>query len=201
NLGKVAPARLAGAQQLLANAASPDPAAGATLFDFLTQRLTASWTNLNCQGLTGQGPPAVGTNTVAAAAPPDVPAADAPATTDPTTTDPTTTDPTTTTPTTTDPAATDPAATDPTITNPTTTDPATGTTPDVGAPAAGAAPLVGEADPPVDAVAPVVNGPTPSGVPGPVPTPQCRLRTAHDLVTGTARTRQNARTPACAGPG
>ncbi|WP_445186931.1 hypothetical protein ACTXG6_06930 [Pseudonocardia sp. Cha107L01] len=202
NLGKVAPARLAGAQQFLANATSPDPAAGATLFDFLTQRLTASWTNLNCQGLTGQGPPAVGTNTAAAVAvaPSDTPAANAPATTGPTTTDPTTADPTTTTPTTTDPAATDPAA-DPTITNPTTTDPATGTTPDAGAPATGPAPLVGEANPPVDAVAPVVNGPTPSGVPGPVPTPQCRPRTAHDPVTGTARTRQNARTPACAGPG
>ncbi|MDT7559888.1 MAG: hypothetical protein QOI68_4358, partial [Pseudonocardiales bacterium] len=151
NLGKVAPARLAQARQLLANATSPDPAAGATLFDFLTQRLTASWTNLNCQGLTGQGPPAVGTNTAAAVAvaPSDTPAADAPATTGPTTTDPTTTDPTTTTP--------------------TTTDPATGTTPDAGAPATGPAPLVGEADPPVDAVTPVVNGPTPSGVPVPAP--------------------------------
>jgi hypothetical protein len=211
NLGKVAPARLAGAQQLLANATSPDPAAGATLFDFLTQRLTASWTNLNCQGLTGQGPPAVGTNTAAATTPSDTPAADAPATTDPTTTDPTTTDPTTTDPTTTNPAITDPATAAPTTTDPaatvpaaadpTTTGPAAGTTPDAGAPATGPAPLTDGTESPDNGVAPVVNGPTPSGVPGPVPTPQCRLRTAHDLVTGTARTRQNARTPACAGPG
>jgi len=57
NLGKIASTRLALDQQLLTNATSPDPAAGATLFDFLTQRLTASWTNLNCQGLIGQGPP------------------------------------------------------------------------------------------------------------------------------------------------
>jgi len=134
NLGKVAPARLAQAQQFLANAPSPDPAAGATLFDFLTQRLTASWTNLNCQGLTGQGPPTVGTITAAGAAPSNTPAADAPATTDPTTTDPTTANPTTT----------DPAATDPTTADPTATGPATGATPDVGAPAAGAAPLVEE---------------------------------------------------------
>ncbi|MDT7670144.1 MAG: hypothetical protein QOC74_2927, partial [Pseudonocardiales bacterium] len=119
-----------------------------------------------------------------------------PTTTDPTTTNPATTDPATAAPTTTDPAATVPAAADPT-----TTGPAPGTTPDAGAPATGPAPLVGEADPPVDAVTPVVNGPTPSGVPVPAPAAQCRPRTAHDLVTGTARTRQNARTPACAGPG
>jgi hypothetical protein len=211
NLGKIAPARLAGAQQFLANATSPDPAAGATLFDFLTQRLTASWTNLNCQGLTGQGPPTVGTNTAAATTPSDTPVANTPATTDPTTTDPTATDPTTTSPattgpataapTTTDPAATDPAAADPTTTGPTTTGPAAGTTPDAGAPATGPAPLTGGTEPPDNGVAPVVNGPTPSGAPEPVPTPQCRLRTAHDLLTGSARTRQNARTPACAGRG
>jgi hypothetical protein len=204
NLGKVAPARLAQpqTQQLLANATSPDPAAGATLFDFLTQRLTASWTNLNCQGLTGQGPPAVGTNTVAAAVvPSDTPAADAPAITDPTTTDPTTTNPAITDPATAAPTTTDPAATVPAAADPTTTGPAAGTTPDAGAPATGPAPLTDGTESPDNGVAPVVNGPTPSGVPVPAPTAQCRPRTAHDLRTGTARARQNARTPACASSG
>jgi hypothetical protein len=111
NLGKFAPARLAMDKQSFTAAASPDPAAGATLFDFLTQRLTTSWGNLNCQG----PPPTVGTNTAAlATAASTDPAA---ASTDPAAP---TTDPAAPT---TDPAAptTDPAAP--------TTDPATTPTP------------------------------------------------------------------------
>ena len=186
NLGKVAPARLARAQQFLANATSPDPAAGATLFDFLTQRLTASWTNLNCQGLIGQGPPAVGTNTAAAAvAPSDTPPVSPSAAADSTTTDRTTTDPTTT-----DPATTDPATTDPNTTDPATTGPAVGPTP--AAPAAGAT-----ADPAAGATSDV-------GTPGPAASPgataQCRPHTARKLLARAGKASQNG-FPNCAGPG
>jgi hypothetical protein len=59
NLAKVAPARLQLDREFTSAAASPDPGA-ATLFDFLTQRLTATWTNLGCQDLTHQGAPTVG---------------------------------------------------------------------------------------------------------------------------------------------
>jgi hypothetical protein len=59
NIAAVAPARLQLDRPFTEAAASPDPAA-ANLFEFLTQRLTATWTNLGCQNLTHQGPPTVG---------------------------------------------------------------------------------------------------------------------------------------------
>jgi hypothetical protein len=230
NLGKVAPARLGGrAQQLLRNAPSPDPAAGATLFDFLTQRLTASWTNLNCQGLTGQGPPTVGTNTAAAAvAPSDIPPNDSPTSTDPTTSDPTTTGPATTDPavgaTTTDPNTTAPAvggtatdpnttapavggtATDPATTGPVTTDPATAGPATTG-PAVGAIPEVetpaAGAAPAKDGANSLVSGSAPGATrpaPSPGATPQCRPHTGRDLSARTGKTGQND-PAACAGSG
>jgi hypothetical protein len=190
NLRNVAPARLgqAQAQQLLRNAPSPDPAAGATLLDFLAQRLTASWTNLNCQGLTGQGPPTLGTNTAAAAvAPSDTPPINPPTNTDPTTTDPTTTDPNATAPApgaaATDPATTGPATTGPATTDPTTTDPAT-SGPATTGPAAGAIPEVETPGPALSSGA----------------TLTCRPRTARDLSTRTGRTGQND-SAGCTGTG
>jgi hypothetical protein len=146
-LRRIAPVRLALDQPFFANAPSPDPAAGATLFDFLTQRLTASWTNLNCQGLTRQGPPTVGTTTAAQAIAPTTdpaapttdpaatdPAATVPPATDPAATDPAATDPAAGASATPDPAATDPAATVPPATDPAATDPA-GTVARITAPA------------------------------------------------------------------
>ena len=59
SIATIAPARLQFGRRFTEAAASPDPAA-ANLFDFLTQRLTATWTNLGCQDLTHQGPPTVG---------------------------------------------------------------------------------------------------------------------------------------------
>ena len=59
NIATIAPARLQLDRAFTESAASPDPAA-ANLFDFLTQRLTATWANLGCQNLTHQGPPTVG---------------------------------------------------------------------------------------------------------------------------------------------
>ena len=59
NLATVAPARLQLDRPFFEKAGSPAPEA-ANLFDFLTQRLTATWTNLGCQDLTHQGPPVVG---------------------------------------------------------------------------------------------------------------------------------------------
>ena len=67
NIATIAPARLQFGRRFTEAAASPDPAA-ANLFDFLTQRLTATWTNLGCQDLTHQGPPTVGGAPNAAAA-------------------------------------------------------------------------------------------------------------------------------------
>jgi hypothetical protein len=51
HLVDVAPARLALDRGRLSAAASPDPAAGTTLFTFLAQRLQASYQNLGCGGL------------------------------------------------------------------------------------------------------------------------------------------------------
>jgi hypothetical protein len=65
NLATVAPARLQLDRDFTTAAPSPDPAA-ANLFDFLTQRLTATWTNLGCQALTNQGPPVVAAAAVSA---------------------------------------------------------------------------------------------------------------------------------------
>jgi hypothetical protein len=171
NLGKIASTRLALDQQLLTGATSPDPAAGATLFDFLTQRLTASWTNLNCQGLIGQGPPTIGSNTAAAVTTPsDTAPTGAPATPDPTTPDTATSGATTGDPTTVVPDSTGPA----TGTDQTTNDPTLGTTPELEAPAA-------------------------ASTPPPTPTPLCGPRTARDLAARTGRTSHNRRTPGCAG--
>jgi hypothetical protein len=50
NLATIAPTRLALDKQWTNAVPSPDPAAAATLFGFLAQRLTASWTNLRCHG-------------------------------------------------------------------------------------------------------------------------------------------------------
>jgi hypothetical protein len=62
HLADVAPKRLEADRSLFsAPGSSPDTAAGATLFDFLTQRFAATWTNLGCQTLTGQATPSVGT--------------------------------------------------------------------------------------------------------------------------------------------
>jgi hypothetical protein len=212
NLGKIASTRLALDQQSFTNATSPDPAAGATLFDFLTQRLTASWTNLNCQGLTGQGPPTIGTTT----------------TTGSTTTDPTATDPAATDPAATDPAATDPAATvaptvpdpttdpgpttdtDPTTTGATGTDPTTAAaapttatvptttsaTPDSGTPAADTEPQVDSTTPPADRSTPPVNGPAVS--PAPAQAHRCLPR---DPVTKRPRNSRNTLDPACPNSG
>ena len=66
NIATIAPARLQRDRAFTESAASPDPAA-ANLFDFLTQRLTATWANLGCQDLTHQGPPTVGGAPTAAA--------------------------------------------------------------------------------------------------------------------------------------
>jgi hypothetical protein len=63
NLATVASARLQLDQPWTSAAASPDPAAGANLFDFLTQRLTASWTELDCKALTKLRAPVVGAST------------------------------------------------------------------------------------------------------------------------------------------
>ena len=195
NLGKIASTRLALDQQLLTNATSPDPAAGATLFDFLTQRLTASWTNLNCQGLIGQGPPTIGTTTAATVIPPtDTPPADTPAdptTPDPTTPDLTTPDPTapeTTIPDTTIPDTTTPgAATNgPTTVLPSTPAPVTGADQTTSDPTLGTTP---------DIAPPTVAGPALS--PTPSPTAQCRPRTARDLPTTTVRTSRNRHQPNC----
>jgi hypothetical protein len=59
NIARTAPARLALDRQFTEPAPSPDPGS-ANLFEFLSQRLTATWTNLGCDGLTGQASPVVG---------------------------------------------------------------------------------------------------------------------------------------------
>jgi hypothetical protein len=56
NLGTVAARRLELDRKALTAAPPPDPATAATLFDFLTQRLATSWTELGCTALTGHGP-------------------------------------------------------------------------------------------------------------------------------------------------
>jgi len=171
NLGKIASTRLTLDQQLLTGATSPDPAAGATLFDFLTQRLTASWTNLNCQGLIGQGPPTIGSNTAAAVTTPsDTATTDAPAPPDPTNPDTATAGATTSDPTTVVPENTSPA----TGTDQTTNDPTLGTTPELGAPTA-------------------------ASPPPPTPTPLCGPRAARDLAARTGRTSRSGRTAGCVG--
>ena len=92
NIATDAPARLQLDRHFTEAAASPDPAA-ANLFDFLTQRLTATWTNLGCQNLTPRAAPTVD----AAAATTAVTPATATTTTSPTTTSTTTTATTTAT--------------------------------------------------------------------------------------------------------
>ncbi|HTK66573.1 MAG TPA: hypothetical protein VL595_29630 [Pseudonocardia sp.] len=91
NLEKVGAPRLALDKQYTSAAPSPDPAA-ATLFDFLSQRLTGSWSDLGCQALTGHGPPTIGAAPAAtdpgtvpssAALAPAAPAADPAAPADP----------------------------------------------------------------------------------------------------------------------
>nr|WP_239028687.1 hypothetical protein [Pseudonocardia acidicola] len=57
NIADIAPARLLLDKPFTAAAASPDPAMATTLFGFLAQRLTATWTNLGCQQLLHRGPP------------------------------------------------------------------------------------------------------------------------------------------------
>jgi hypothetical protein len=74
NLGNIAPARLALDEPFTINVPSPDPAAATSLFGFLTQRLTASWTNLGCQTLTGNAAPVVADAGTTAAAPTTAPA-------------------------------------------------------------------------------------------------------------------------------
>jgi hypothetical protein len=59
SLAAVAPERLALDKPFTDAVPSPDPAAASTLFGFLVQRLTASWTNLGCQDLIHRGPPTV----------------------------------------------------------------------------------------------------------------------------------------------
>ena len=63
DLAAIAPTRLQLDQPWTSAAASPDPAAGANLFDFLTRRLAASWTELDCQALTKHRAPVVGATT------------------------------------------------------------------------------------------------------------------------------------------
>ena len=198
NLGKIASTRLALDQQLLTGARSPDPAAGATLFDFLTQRLTASWTNLNCQGLIGQGPPTIGTNTAAAVTTPsdtvttpsDPAPTDAPAPPDPTTPDtatPGATAPDTATSgaTTSDTATSGATTSDPTAVVPETTSPATGTDQTANDPTLG--------------TTPELEAPTTASPPPTTSTPLCGPRTARDLAARTGRTNRRGRTPGCAG--
>ena len=66
NLAAVAPKRLALDRPFTDVAPSPDPAAASSLFGFLTQRLTTSWTNLGCADLVHQGAPVVDGAPVAA---------------------------------------------------------------------------------------------------------------------------------------
>ena len=66
NLAAVAPQRLALDRPFTEVAPSPDPATASSLFGFLTNRLTESWTNLGCQDLVHQGPPVVDGAPVAA---------------------------------------------------------------------------------------------------------------------------------------
>ncbi len=59
NLAAVAPKRLALDRPFTSVAPSPDPAAATSLFGFLTNRLTESWTNLGCKDLVHQDAPVV----------------------------------------------------------------------------------------------------------------------------------------------
>ncbi|MBN9097337.1 MAG: hypothetical protein J0I49_04370 [Pseudonocardia sp.] len=95
NLAAVAPKRLALDRPFTAVASSPDPGTSSSLFGFLTNRLTESWTNLGCEALVHRGAPVVdGAPATADPAAPTTTAAPAPPPTTPPTT-PTTT-PTTT---------------------------------------------------------------------------------------------------------
>jgi hypothetical protein len=57
NIATVAPTRLFADQSTLSAAASPMPDMATNLFTFLAQRLNMTWTNLNCQDLTGMHSP------------------------------------------------------------------------------------------------------------------------------------------------
>ncbi len=69
NMGEQGAKRIGIDTPQLTAAGSPD-AAFTNLLGFVTDRLTASWTNLNCPALTGMAnPPAIGTTTTATTAP------------------------------------------------------------------------------------------------------------------------------------
>lgn len=74
-LAAVAPKRLALDRPFTAVAPSPDPAVASSLFGFLTNRLTESWTNLGCEALVHRGAPVVDGAPAAAVAASTEPAA------------------------------------------------------------------------------------------------------------------------------
>ena len=127
NLATIAPGRLALDRTLTSAAPSPDPAVASSLFGFLTQRLTAAWTELGCEGLVHRPAPVVAGDMIAGGATPAMP--DPPQPTSPTPLP--TPAPTTPAPTTADPMPVSPSRPTPTAATPTPA-PATqgGTVPD-----------------------------------------------------------------------